>query len=311
MKYSHAGFVAVMIVILVALVVGGGVYIALRQTQAPDTTVLATEVITTPTVATTSNSGPSDGGVGASFTSTSFKLYTHASGLFSMRYPSAWTYSSSDRGVSFNVLPGDTNQVFGITWGTGIEDTKKTLSYSSPAETVVLGGNTFTRFIRPQEPQRGYATYILPIVGSGSSSTYLSILVPASLRQRTELETALASIVVDSSKAEFIVQSQKALLSKVQIEANVRSIYLASDPYLDERGTYVGMCDQNNQTVKEIGIDQFILAIQKLVSSSSITCNTSATDYVYAVRLSTGQYVCADTNGSQVISVTPKALSCK
>lgn len=131
-------------------------------------------------------------------------------------------------------------------------------------------------------------------------------------------KTSVTTSSLSSAYKKYVSQSstQKNIyyytLPYSTIRANVANMSVWAALYFDKYHTYVGICDATNERAKTEGIDKFLESTLKTVSAADVYCNTSATAYVYSIRMPDGNRWCADNIATigGAISTIPKTLSC-
>jgi hypothetical protein len=250
----------------------------------------------------------------SSLPAVSLKTFTQSAGIYSVKYPSYWTYSEGQLTSRFQTVESGTSQTFDITLGVDMEDTIKNLSSQNTVETVTFGSNKFTKFTKTNDPQKGNITYILPIGMVDGHSIYVSVLIGGfTTIDATDFASFLASIKVYPSKATVLIKKQDTVATTAQIRANVSNMRSAAEVYLDNNNnTYIGLCDGTNEKTKEVHIDTLFNSTLKLVSARDVTCNASREAYIYSVHMPSGETVCADSTGffGVITTTKPALLSC-
>lgn len=280
MKNTQNGFVGVAVIILITLVViGGGTYIYSQKKVKLENQ----------------------------------KTFTQAAGVYSVNYPSDWTYSEGLLAARFQTVKEGGSQTFDLRLGTDLDSLTKTLSQQSSGEEVTIKLNTFTKFTYKIDSDIKYVYYILPIGVTENQSTYLSVIIEGFTKiDQSDLNSFLGSIKVYPSKATVIVKKQDNAISDSQIKANLYNFRPGAELYFDSSHTYVGICEGTNNQAKAVAIDKILASTLKTVSAKNIYCNASANAYVYSARNLSGDVMCVDSTGfAGTISTSAKVLSCK
>lgn len=320
MKNTQGGFIGIAIVILITLVVvGGGAYVYThKEVKVDDTSEVNTNVEVTVSPKTPQSPEiktevKTEIKSTVSLPAKSLKTFTQSAGIYSVSYPSTWTYSEGELSAQFQTVTEGASQTFDIGLGEDIDYAVKTLSQQNSSEKITFGTNTFTKFTRSVDPHNGHMTYILPIGTVNGKTTYLSILVEVSTKINTnDFNSFLASIKLEPSKAIAIVKRESNIVISAQIRSYVANIRANAEIYFDTGNSYTGMCNASTQKSKDAGIDKILDSVLKLVSSNDVYCNASPDAFVYSVRMPSGDMVCSDSAGfSGTIIDNAKTLSCK
>src|SRR3989344_1893958 len=77
------------------------------------------------------------------------KTFTQSAGIYSVNYPSDWTYSEGQLAARFETVKEGRSQTFDVRLGTDFDSLIKTLSQGIKEEKVSIKSNKFIKFISP------------------------------------------------------------------------------------------------------------------------------------------------------------------
>ena len=316
MKTNKRGFIAPLVIVIIAsLVAGSGTYLYLQK---KDIKIENSNLISNETK-TSSMSLEIEQSQSINKTEEkvvtpkkTLKTFVQSSGIYTASYPSDWTYSEDQLSTRFQTVNEGASQSFDVVLGVDSDNAIEIMSKQNTSEKITIGSNVFTKLARMTSP-RGDMMYLLPIGSVGARSTYLAVLIEGSEEiNKNELDSFLGSIKVDPSKSSIIINRQDNIISDAQIRAHVSNIRVNVEMYFIDNKTYVGICDSTNEKTKLAKIDRILDGVSKIVSLDKIYCNASNDAYVYSVHMLNGEIMCADSTGfANIINTEAKSLSCK
>mgnify|MGYP003575453796 CR=1 FL=1 len=234
------------------------------------------------------------------------KTFTQQNGLYSLRYPSDWTYTEGRDNYAAQFTTTN-RETIGISLVPGeVESLKKKKEIN--IDEVTIGSNKFYKYTQT-DVYSGYTVYVLPI----GNTSYLSFSRGVfSKIPSADLNVFLGSVQVYPAKVPAAVEKLDGAALNAQLRANVSNFRVSAEMYFDTAKTYVGICEGTNANAKAVVIDKILKSTAEAVSSANVYCKASATAFIYSARIPDGSAICIDNNVLVTkISSQPTGWSCK
>jgi|GEM_PF-5965317 len=238
------------------------------------------------------------------------KTFTQADGIYSLTYPSDWTYTEGNNAAQFRTTNGETIDV-GL-GGTEADNLLKHQKSVNNVSEVTIGPNKFFKFTITNSTT-GYTTYMLPMGNADGKPAYLYFTMGVFAKiTPAELNAFLGSVKVYPSKAPAVIKKLDNTVIDARITATMAGFRASAEMYFDKAQTYVGICEGTNDNAKSAVIDKILKSISDMVSAENAHCKASTNLYIYFARLPGGGIICVDNSGAQIkLSTEPMGMVCK
>jgi hypothetical protein len=317
MKNTQHGFIRIALSVFIALAAVGGLYWYIQNKTMVKLNVENKDmVIASTTIQSESNADLAEVKPATTQTTNSLKTFTEQSGIYSLQYPSNWTYITEKReylGVSYITTVFDTFQQeegrfqkIEVSVRTNTEDGKSQfIKEGAISQNIKLGTNNFTKLALDGKFSTD-TRYILPISGKDQ---YLNIQSQQNISDNTKLNNFLSSINISPEKITSTTNKINTPLTQVELEKLVLSIRAQGEIFYSDNNTYTGMCtvDATDRSY----LNKIYVRIEAAVGKSKVYCNASNDSFAYSVITANGSIICADGTGfGGKINKQPKGLTC-
>lgn len=338
MKHTQKGFINILLVILIALVGLGGVYLYIQDDNPivdeglirdsletedgfdlenniesdTKTEFENTEDIKQDTVDSNPVSVTNINNINAP--SNTYSTYTDVTGLYTVTYPGNWKVLNKNKNVEYGdlvtafVISGETDTLDVMLISKEVFDTFSKDNFIMKSN-VKFGENVFKEF---NENKSGDGwninrkNFVLELGGG-------VVLIFGTYDLNREIEKVLSSVKINQNKIPEvlrIINAEITLAESKMKDAYIKSFIANSIPrviiWADDQfsGDYSSVCLPENKK-------NLFKEIQEYVGESNLICKASKENFIVYTKLQNGTYWCGGASGSNNLTKAPVEVSCQ